>query len=96
MSPDKQMQVEKLARTLLKSGLSSSYPDALSKARSMLKIPEPAAGLPESPDPSALPKVDDIIPISLGADFDRDASLKEAVDEEGRRIYSRESQKKES
>lgn len=97
MTPEQELQLEKLARTLVKGNLASNYKEALQTAREILKIPE------ESKEAGAniaiagpLPKVDDIepIPVSLGVDFDRDKTIREILEEDAKTIYGKESSQK--
>ena len=97
LNPEKQLQLDKLARTLLKSNLAGSYEDAVSTARTILKIPEPLEPLEPLEQPQVtvdvfqLPEVEDIspVPVSIGADFSSDKTLKEVLDEDARRVYNK-------
>lgn len=96
MTPEQELQLDKLARTLVKSSLASSYREALKRAREMLKIPEePQAEAPE-PNPGELPTVGEIeeVPISLGIDFEKDKTLKEVLEEDAKTIYGKEPSQK--
>ena len=87
MKMKKEEQVQKLAKTLVRSGIAGDYGEALKNARSILKVPEPAQKKEEGPvDPSSLPKLDDIAP-APAAGFDGDASLKDVVEEDAGSIY---------
>lgn len=95
MSPSKQEQLEKLARTLVNSGLAFSLSEAMKKAREILKIPEEPKK-EEPVDVKSLPKVDDICPaekmaqFSVGvSDIDRDKTLKEVLEEDAKKIYDK-------
>ena len=97
MNPDKEMQLEKLARTLVKSGLTSNYREALHRAREILKIPdEPPEARAADAAPEQLPSVGEIEPvhISLGIDFEKDKTLKEVLEEDAKTIYSKEASPK--
>lgn len=95
MSRSKQEQLEKLARTLVSSGLAFSLSEAMKKAREILKIPEELKK-EEPVDVNSLPKVDDISPVeqkaqySVGvSDIDRDKTLKEVLEEDAKKIYDK-------
>ena|SRR3989338_4414593 len=93
MNRSKDEQLEKLARTLVNSGLAFSLSEALKKAREILKIPEEPAK-EEPVDVSSLPKVDELTPVektakySVGvSDIDNDKTLKEVLEEDAEKIY---------
>lgn len=95
MSRSKEEQLEKLARTLVSSGLAFSLSEAIKKAREILKIPEEPKK-EEPVDVNSLPKVDDISPVektaqySVGiSDIDRDKTLKEVLEEDAKEIYEK-------
>lgn len=95
MSHSKEGQIEKLARTLVNSGLAFNLSEAVKRAKEMLKIPEEPLK-EEHVDVKSLPKVDDISPVektgrySIGvSDIDTDKTLKEVLDEDAERIYEK-------
>ena len=83
-----QEQLEKLARTLLNSGLALNSAEAMKKAKEILKV----APKEEKVDIEKLPKIGDlkaVSKISLGiSDLDKDKSLKEVVEEDAEKIYN--------
>ena len=90
-----QEQLEKLARTLVNSGLVSTPGAAMKKAREMLKVKEPE--IQEKVDITTLPKIDDIktvkASISVGvSDLDKDKTLKEVIEEDAKKIYDKQSE----
>ncbi len=95
MSHPKEEQLEKLARTLIKSGLAFGLSEAMKRAREILKIPEEP--VKEEPvDVKSLPKVDDISPVektvqySVGViDIDSDKTLKEILNEDAEKVYEK-------
>ncbi len=95
MSHPKEEQLEKLARTLINSGLAFGLTEAMKRAREILKIPEEP--VKEAPvDVKSLPKVDDLSPVektaqySVGvSDIDSDKTLKEILDEDAERVYEK-------
>ncbi len=95
MSHPKKEQLEKLARTLINSGLAFGLSEAMKKAREILKIPEEP--IKEEPvDVRSLPKVDDISSVertaqySVGvSDIDSDKTLKEILEEDAEKVYEK-------
>ena len=91
MNMEKEKQVQKLARTLVRTGMARDHANALKSARSILKVPEPAEKKKDEPvDPSSLPTLEDISPARgrAGSELDRDRALKDVVEEDAGRIYS--------
>ena len=87
-----QEQLEKLARTLVNSGLASTPGAAMKKAREMLKVKEPE--VQEKVDITTLPKIDDIKTVkasmSVGiSDLDKDKTLKEVIEEDAKKMYDK-------
>ena len=78
---NKYNQLDKLAKTLLSSGLVSNSADAMKRAKEILKVkPEK-----EKIDIASLPKVDDI----KAADSDNvDKTLKELMEEDAGKVYN--------
>jgi len=78
-------QLEKLASTLLKSGLASSSAEAMKRAKEILKIkPEK-----EKIDIENLPKIDDITAVDKeSGELEKDKSLKELLEEDAEKIYN--------
>ncbi len=95
MSHPKEGQLDKLARTLINSGLAFGLSEAMKKAREILKIPEEP--VKEEPvDVKSLPKVDDISPVgktahySVGvSDIESDKTLKEILEEDAEKVYEK-------
>ncbi len=95
MNRSKEEQLEKLAITLVNSGLVFGRSEAMKKAREILKLPEEPAK-EEPVDVSGLPNIDEICPVektasySIGvSDLDRDKTLKDVLEEDAKKIYGR-------
>ncbi len=95
MNRSKEEQLEKLAVTLVNSGLVFGRSEAMKRAREILKIPEEPAK-EEPVDVSGLPNVDELCPVeksvcySVGiSDIDRDKALKEVLEEDAEKIYGK-------
>ena len=78
-------QLEKLAKTLLNSGLASNSAEAMKKSKEILKV-----GDKEEIDIEKLPKIEDVEAVRTSDnDFDKDKSLKEVVEEDAEKIYNK-------
>ncbi|MBS3132879.1 hypothetical protein J4470_01975 [Candidatus Woesearchaeota archaeon] len=78
--------LEKLARTLLKSGLASNSAEAMKRAREILKIkPEK-----EKINIESLPKIDEIKAADSkhAGELETDRSLRELLEEDAEKIYN--------
>ena len=82
--------LDKLAQTLINSGLASDPVEAMKKARQMLKIKDP------EPDKSRLPKIEDIQNAGKAPEMRGDGSLRDLVEEDAERIYGGQSSGKQS
>ncbi|MBI2664283.1 hypothetical protein HYX10_02980 [Candidatus Woesearchaeota archaeon] len=71
-------QVDKLAKTLVSTGLAMNYAEALSKAREMLKVKE------QADDITKLPKIEEIAEAG-----EMEKTLKELVEEDAEKIYNK-------
>ena len=79
-------QVEKLAKTLIKSGLESNPAEATKKAREMLNVTHKE----EPVDIGKLPKLEDMKPVSkTQVDLNKDKSLKDMIEEDAEKIYNK-------
>ena len=82
--------LDKLAQTLINSGLASDPVEAMKKARQMLKIKDPEL------DKSRLPKIEDIQNAGKAPEMRGDGSLRDVVEEDAERIYGGRSSGKQS
>ena len=77
-------QLDKLARTLINSGLASTPADAMKKAKDILKVDDT-----EPVDKAKLPKIEDIEPVPPSSRTKLDHTHKEVVDEDAEKIYNK-------
>ena len=84
MTPQQQEeQLQKLAKTLVNSALCHSMPEALKRAREILKIPEEKK--PEPENNGKLPNIEEIEAVKDAPEPEQ--NLKELMEEDAERIY---------
>ncbi|MBI2137457.1 hypothetical protein HYU12_02980 [Candidatus Woesearchaeota archaeon] len=82
MTPQQQEeQLQKLAKTLVNSALCHSMPEALKRAREILKIPEEKKTEPENN--GKLPNIEELEAVK----DEPEQNLKELMEEDAERIY---------
>lgn len=81
-------QLKKLVRALVNGGIAGNEKEAIDKAREMLKMPKVISDEKEE-SPESLPGIGEISEVPIDLDIDKNKTLKELLEEDGKKVYGK-------